>query len=84
MSTTIHVAPELLASVDRRASELGMSRNRYICKALERAIEDEVGWSPRFRRELDAAREDPEDGRTLAGMVETITAKRTRKPAPEL
>lgn len=52
MSTTVHLPPDLLDAVDHRARELGMSRNRYIIRALEQAIDTETRWSSRFREEL--------------------------------
>ncbi len=84
MSTTIHVSPELLASVDRRAGELGISRNRYIVRALERAVESETAWSPRLVEELAAARDDPEGQRAMEELVRVVAANRTCKPPPEL
>ena len=58
MSTTVHLPRGLLASVDRQARALDMSRNRYIIRALERAVATETGWSPEFIEELGAARAD--------------------------
>lgn len=84
MSTTIHVPPKLLESVDRRARELGLSRNRYICRALERTVEEETGWSSRLRQELAAAREDVEVQHLLEELRAAVAADRTRKPPPEL
>ncbi len=84
MSTTIHVSPELLASVDRRAGELGISRNRYIVRALVRAVESETAWSPRLVEELAAARDDPEGQRAMEELVRVVAANRTCKPPPEL
>jgi predicted transcriptional regulator len=84
MSTTIHVPSELLSSVDRRAKQLGLSRNRYILRALERAVEEETAWSPELRKELAAASEDPESRRALEELRAAITANRTRKPPPDL
>jgi hypothetical protein len=48
MPTTVHIPPALLKSVDRRANALGVSRNRLIVKALERAVSDRVTWAPEF------------------------------------
>ncbi len=48
MPTTVHLPTELLGRVDRRASELGLSRNRYTRGALERAVQKDTGWSPAF------------------------------------
>ena len=58
MSTAVHLPPELLATVDRRALDLGVSRNRYIVRALERAVAGETRWSAALVAELVAARAD--------------------------
>lgn len=84
VSTTIHVPNELLASVDRRAKQLGLSRNRYILRALERAVEEETAWSPELRRELATASEDLEGRLALDELRAAVTAGRTRKPPPDL
>jgi predicted transcriptional regulator len=84
MSTTIHLSPPLLESVDRRAGELGMSRNRYIARALERALETETRWSTGFVQSLKEARADIGGRRALDKMRAVITANRTRKAPPEL
>jgi predicted transcriptional regulator len=84
MSTTIHLPPNLLETVDHRARELGMSRNRYIIRALERILENETQWSNRFVEALEAARFD-EDGRQAMEELRTqISANRTRKAPPAL
>ena len=59
MSTTIHLPSALLAAVDRQARDLDMSRNRYIIRALERALVTETQWSVGFIEELAAARAEP-------------------------
>lgn len=84
MATTVHLPRDLLDAVDKQAGELGMSRNRYIILALERAIEEETGWSPDFLVELAAAAEDAAGRELIEEMMEAITAQRTRKPHPEL
>jgi metal-responsive CopG/Arc/MetJ family transcriptional regulator len=84
MSTTVHLPPNLLSSVDRRARELEMSRNRYIIRALERALHEEEGWSPRFLDTLAAAAEDREGQEAVEEMRAAIAASRTRKAPPEL
>jgi hypothetical protein len=35
MPTTVHIPPALLKSVDRRAKALGISRNRFIVRAVQ-------------------------------------------------
>ncbi len=82
MATTVHLAPKLLESVDHRAKELGLSRNRYIIRALEQALSAETRWSPQFVEELEAARSDLEGQRTLDEMAASIAANRTRKAPP--
>ncbi len=84
MSTTVHLPPNLLKQVDYRASELRLSRNRYIIRALERSLETETRWSPRFVEELAVAREDEEGLQALAEMTAAIAAHRTRKAPPQL
>ncbi len=84
MSTTVHLPPQLLATVDHRARELGVSRNRYIIRALERIIESETRWSPRFVDELAAARSDDESREALQELVTVVARNRTRKPPPAL
>lgn len=61
-----------------------MSRNRYIIRALERILESETRWSPRFVEELAAARSDDEAQRTLKELSEAVAARRTRKAPPAL
>lgn len=84
MSTTVHLPPELLDSVDRRARDLRMSRNRYIIRALERTLREEEGWSPRFLDALLAAEEDEEAQAAVEEMRSAIAVSHTRKAPPEL
>ena len=84
MSTTVHLPADLLASVDRRARELDMSRNRYVVRALERALATETEWSAAFVAELAAARDDLEGRRELEGLRAAVAAARTRKGPPAL
>ena len=84
MSTTIHLPAQLLAAVDRQARELEMSRNRYIIRALERALATETEWSAAFIAELAAARADAEGRRALEDLRAAVSANRTRKDPPRL
>ena len=84
MTTTVHLPADLLESVDRKARELGMSRNRYIIRALESALDSETRWSPRFVGELEAARSDEEGREALEEMRAVLSKGRTRKDPPEL
>ena len=83
MGTTVHLSPYLLAMVERRALDPGVSRNRYIVRALEHAVA-ETRWSAAFAVEFAAARADPEGRAALAGLRAAVTAGRTRKRPPTL
>jgi metal-responsive CopG/Arc/MetJ family transcriptional regulator len=84
MATTIHLPPDILGSVDRRAAELGVSRNRFILLALEKALESDERWSQRFLGTLAAAREDVEGQKLVDEAQRAIAGRRTRKQAPRL
>ncbi len=84
MSTTVHLPPQLLAMVDRRALDLGVSRNRYIVRALESVVTTETRWSAAFVAELEAARADSEGRAALADLRAAVAAGRTRKEPPTL
>ena len=84
MTTTVHLPADLLESVDHQARELGMSRNRYIIRALKSALDSETRWSPRFVSELEAARLDEGGRKALAEMRAVLAKNRTRKDPPEL
>lgn len=84
MPTTVHLPQTLLASVDRQAKRLGLSRNRYIRRSLEKTLAEETEWSPAFRDMLTEAWEDKESHAAVDEMLATITAHRTSKPPPNL
>ncbi len=79
MATTVHLPPDLLQSVDRQAAGSGLSRNRYIIRALEKTLEEETGWSRRLLNTLAEAREDTESHEALDDMMRAIAARRSRK-----
>ncbi len=84
MATTVHLPPDLLQSVDRQAVGSGLSRNRYIIRALQKALEEETGWSRRLLDTLAEAREDTESHEILDDMMRAIAARQSRKGPPEL
>lgn len=84
MTTTVHLPPKLLKLIDRRAGELGVSRNRYIVLALTKAIEEETRWSPRFLKAITEAAKDLDSHRAIDDMMRAITGRRSRKRAPKL
>lgn len=82
-STTFHLPDDLLARVDAAAERRGVSRNRFVIRACERAVEEDLGaWPAGFfeRRFSDA------ELRLLAeatGEVETIiVGHRRNRGAP--
>jgi len=79
MTTTVHLAPDLLERIDRRARELGISRNRYIARALERTIEGETEWSPRLMEALEEAKKDTEGRSAVDEMMGEIRSRRSSK-----
>ncbi len=61
-----------------------MNRNRYIIRALERALKEATSWSPRFLSELSAAASNRGDRKAVEQMTQAIRQRRTRKGPPEL
>ena len=84
MATTVHLPPDLLKRVDQRASELGISRNRYIKRALETAIQKETTWSKPFLEALSKAAEDTDSHEAVDDMMKAIASRRSRKCPPVL
>ncbi len=80
----MHLPAELLERVDRRAHELGVSRNLYIRRALELAVEEEASWSPAFLKMLEDAASDVESRTAVSEMMAAIASRRTRKNPPAL
>ena len=79
MPTTVHIPATLLKSVDRRAKALGVSRNRLIVRALERAVSERAGWAPEFLEKLRKV-----DDETAAAVDDLLTdvkqARRSKQP----
>jgi hypothetical protein len=73
------LAPDLLENIDRRARQLGISRNRYIARALERTIAGESEWSPGLLETLEGARKDKDLHKTVDEMMIAIRAGRSHK-----
>jgi hypothetical protein len=82
MPTTVHIPEPLLKSVDRRAKALGMSRNRLIVKALERAVGEQGAWAPEF---LDRLRQvDEGTVEAVDALLTSVKQARRSKPPREL
>ena len=87
MVTTVRLPPALLESVDRRARDLGISRNRFIIQTLAKAFEEESAWSQEFLEALAAAADDYDAHEGVAEMLRIISSGRSRvgrysTPAP--
>jgi predicted transcriptional regulator len=82
MPTTVHIPPSLLKSVDRRAKALGISRNRLIVRALERAVTERTAWAPEFLARLRDV--DDVTVEAVDELLESVTQARRSKPAREL
>ncbi len=79
MPKGIHLPEPLLEAVDRQARRLKISRNRFIVRALEKAIARPSGWSPGFFERLAAA--EPQVVSAVDEMLEAIRATRQRRSA---
>lgn len=84
VATSVHLPSDLLARIDQRAGELGVSRNRYIVRALESAVEGETAWSQSFLEMMDEAARDTENHEAVDEMMRTISSRRTSKRPPKL
>jgi ribbon-helix-helix CopG family protein len=82
MPTTVHIPAALLKSVDRRAKALGVSRNRLIVKALERAVSERAGWAPEFLQKLRTV--DDETVGAVNDLLKDVTQARRSKPPRDL
>jgi Ribbon-helix-helix protein, copG family len=82
MPTTVHIPPALLKSVDRRAKALGVSRNRLIVKALERAVSERVDWAPEFLEKL--RKTDKDIVAAVDELLRDVKQARRSKPARNL
>jgi hypothetical protein len=82
MPTSVHLPSKLLKAVDRRARQLGMSRNRFIVQALERDLSRATEWSPGFLEKFTPL--EPSGARAVDVMLAAILANRKSKGPPNL
>lgn len=82
MPTTVHIPSALLQSVDRRAKALGMSRNRLIIRALERAVTERAEWAPEFLERLRDVDDDTVEA--VDDLLAAVKQARRSKPARDL
>jgi hypothetical protein len=57
-STTVHLPDQLLSKIDQIVKEKGISRNRFIIQACERAVNDSAGRWPEGFFESKLSEED--------------------------
>jgi len=78
MSTSVNLPRALVASLDRRARELKLSRNALIVRILEEGLSRSTDWPPGFFEQL--ARGTKESA-AADEMLQAIRAnRRSRKP----
>jgi hypothetical protein len=80
--TTVHIPPRLLASAQRRATALGISRNRLIIRALERELGEAEAWSEEFLHALRNV--DPDTSKAAADLLANVSRRRRSKRPPRL
>lgn len=80
MPTTVHIPPQLLKAVDRRAAAMKVSRNRYIVRTLQSAVEQSTEWSDRLWETLSAA--STEDATAADDMLAAIKQARASRKKP--
>jgi len=82
MPTSVHLPKPLLDAVDRRARALRISRNRLICRALERELTFALDWSPGFFERLAAP--DPDAAAAVDELLAAVHRARRSKAPTEL
>jgi hypothetical protein len=82
-STTVHLPEQLLSKIDQLVKEKGISRNRFIIQACEKAVNDSAGqWPEAFfesklsQEDLDLLRES-----VLEMESEILQRRRSRRSA---
>jgi metal-responsive CopG/Arc/MetJ family transcriptional regulator len=80
MPTTVHIPPQLLKAVDRRAAALKVSRNRYIVRTLQSSVEQSTEWSDRLWETLSGA--SSEDAAAADDMLAAIKQARASSKKP--
>ncbi len=75
MSTTVHIPPKILTAIDRKSRELNISRNKYICMALEK--ETSSDWPEDFKKKKLSP--DKKITEAVDEMMEAIRSGLTRK-----
>jgi len=80
MPTTVHIPPQLLKAVDRRAAAMKVSRNRYIVRTLQSSVEQATEWSDQLWETL--ASTTRQDAAAVDQMMAAITQARASRKKP--
>ncbi len=82
MPTSVHLPPQLLKALDRKAKALRISRNQLVVRAIERELHETSDWSPGF---FDRLLEGDDDlAETVDDMLKSIKNNRRSKGPPRL
>ncbi len=57
-STTVHIPDPLLSKIDQTVKEKGISRNRFIVQACEKALQNDAGRWPEDFFETNLSKEN--------------------------
>jgi len=77
MPTTVHIPDDLLTSLDARAKELGISRNKLVVQAVERELRARNQWPPGFIEAFSNVSD--EDKQAVDEMLAAIKSSRRSK-----
>ena len=81
VATTVHIPPQLLKAVDRRAAAMKVSRNRYIIRTLQSSVEQATEWSDRLWETLaDVTREDAAAADDMLAAIGRARVSRKKTP----
>jgi predicted transcriptional regulator len=80
--TSIHLPPDLVKALDRKAKALRISRNQLVIRAIERELNEASDCSPGFFERLMEHDDDLADA--VDAMLEAIKRNRTSKGPPRL
>lgn len=84
VATTVHIPPDLLKSVDQRAKQRRISRNRLIVEALRSTLDADRSSQrvpQSFLDEMKRWREDAEGVKLIDKMLRQIkSSRRSKKP----
>lgn len=84
-STTVHIPDRLLSKIDQVAREKGLSRNRFIVQACQKALDNEAGEWPESFFEPQMDEEDLRLLReTVSEMEEAIISRRRNRKKIDL